>query len=277
MHNIPQMIIPIPIPIKPIRQKREPVPYSEFKSDGKPKAQAADSIRSYDDFVAIQNYFLNTGRKSLRTRNWAIWTIGVSFGIRASDVCTLKMRYLFNEDNTFRGRLRINEKKTGKLNNMLITESIQDALLKYIGSLNNTPCYDDYLFPSNKNKTEPLEKQQRWRIFDSAGKALNLPYNVGAHTMRHSFQSIVASVDKTKIDMNFITKAQFMLNHTDQRTTMRYLKVFEQISDKARIAVSEFILGRTNVNELIPITYEDRHSLDDIMAKIEELTDKLTD
>ena len=95
--------------------------------------------------------------------------------------------------------------------------------------------------------------------------------------MRHSFQSIVASVDKTKIDMNFITKAQYMLNHTDQRTTMRYLKVFEQISDKARIAVSEFILGRTDVNKLIPIIYDDRHSLDDIMAKLEELKDKLTD
>lgn len=75
--------------------------------------------------------------------------------------------------------------------------------------------------------------------------------------------------------MNFITKAQYMLNHTDQRTTMRYLKIFENISDKARIAVSDFILGRTNVNELIPLTYEDRHSLDDIMMVLEELKEKL--
>ena len=30
--------------------------YSDFKSDGKRKAHAADSIRSYDDFYAIQQY-----------------------------------------------------------------------------------------------------------------------------------------------------------------------------------------------------------------------------
>jgi len=277
MQHLQKIIIPVPVPVRiPVERpklKREPIPYSELKSDGKPKAQAADSIRSYDDFVAIQNYFLSTGRKSLRVRNWAIWTIGVSFGVRASDVCILKIRHLLDTDGSFRPRLKIFEKKTGKLNNMLITESVQDALLKYFASLNRTLEYEDYLFPSAKSK-EPLKKEHRWRIFDTVGKKLNLPYNLGAHTMRHSFISIAASVDKTKIDQNFITKAQYMLNHTDQRTTMRYLKIFEHISDKARIAVSEFILGCTGVNELIPITYEERHSLDDIMVVLEELKKK---
>ena len=275
------MIVPIPVPIPipvnstaKIKTKREPIPYSEFKSDGKPKAQAADSIRSYDDFVAIQNYFLNTGHERLRVRNWAIWTIGVSLGIRASDVCILKMRHLFNPDGTFRERLKIIEKKTSKLNNMLITESVQDALSKYLNSLNITLEFEDYLFPSAKSK-KPLEKEHRWRIFDTAGKALKLPFNVGAHTMRHSFLSIAASVDKTKIDLNFVAKAQFMLNHTDQRTTMGYLKIFEKISDKARMAVSDFILGRLEINELVPITYEDTHSMQDIVSLLEELKEKL--
>jgi|GEM_PF-1610924 len=277
------IFVPYPIQIeneeKPKKIKNKPVPYSEFKSDGKPKPQAADSIRSYDDFVAIQNYLLNNGHKHLRVRNWAIWTIGVSFGIRASDVCILRVCHLIDENGNIRKRLKINEKKTGKFNNILITESVQDALQKYFLSL-KSPLgylgYDDYLFPSEKGN-QPLEKQQRWRIFDTAGKKLNLPFNVGAHTMRHSFQSIVASVDKTKIDMNFITKAQFMLNHTDQRTTMAYLKIFDKVSDKARIAVSEFILGRTDVNELIPLTYEDKHSLDDVVKLLEELKTNIGD
>ena len=276
MQHLQKIIIPVPIPVRipaeKSKPKKDPIPYSEFKSDGKPKAQAADSIRSYDDFNAIQNYFLSTGRKSLRVRNWAIWTIGVSFGVRASDVCILKIRHLLDTDGSFRPRLKIFEKKTGKLNNLLITESVQDALIKYFDSLDRTLDYEDYLFPSAKSK-EPLKKEHRWRIFDTVGKRLDLPYNLGAHTMRHSFISIAASVDKTKIDQNFITKAQYMLNHTDQRTTMRYLKIFEHISDKARIAISEFILGRTDINELIPIIYEDRQQ--DIVALLEELRDKL--
>jgi len=280
MQHLPKIIIPIPIPmqvpIKAVNQKakKEHIPYSEFKSDGKPKAQAADSIRSYDDFSAIQKYFLNTGRENLRVRNWALWTIGVSFGIRASDVCILKIRHLLDTDGSFRPRLKIIEKKTGKLNNILITESVQNALIKYCDSLDKTLDYEDYLFPSAKSK-EPLKKEHRWRIFDTVGKKLNLPYNLGAHTMRHSFLSIAASVDKTKIDQNFITKAQYMLNHTDQRTTMRYLKVFEHISDKARIAVSEFLLGRAGINELNPITYQDNSSMQDIISLLEELKDKL--
>ena len=31
--------------------------YCEFKSDGKRKSRPAEPIRSYDDFVSIQNYF----------------------------------------------------------------------------------------------------------------------------------------------------------------------------------------------------------------------------
>jgi len=56
---------------------------------------------------------------------------------------------------------------------------------------------------------------------------------------------------------------------------MRYLKIFEQISDKARIAVSNFILGKSIVTNLSPITYENKHSLDNIVAMLEKLKEKL--
>ena len=65
---------------KKTRKRREVTPddnaYSDFKSDGKRKPHAADAIRSYDDFHAIQDYYLEKGQ----VRDWSMWTIGVSLG-----------------------------------------------------------------------------------------------------------------------------------------------------------------------------------------------------
>ena len=79
--------------------------YCEFKSDGKRKSRPADPIRSYDDFVAIQNYFLSRGK----IRDWAMWTIGVSLGLRISDLLSLKIKELLNDDKSFRKRIVVVE------------------------------------------------------------------------------------------------------------------------------------------------------------------------
>ena len=89
-----------------------PKPFSEFKSDGKRKPRPADPIRSYEDFAAVQNYFLENGK----IRDWAMWTIGVSLGLRISDLLSLKISYLLNDDKTFRKRMHIVEQKTLKIN-----------------------------------------------------------------------------------------------------------------------------------------------------------------
>jgi integrase len=109
-----------------------PKPFSEFKSDGKRKPRPADPIRSYEDFAAVQNYFLENGK----IRDWALWTIGVSLGLRISDLLSLKISYLLNDDKTFRKRMHIVEQKTLKINNCLITQSVIDAATKLFDSMN---------------------------------------------------------------------------------------------------------------------------------------------
>ena len=273
MYNTQKIIIPIPVPI-PVKQPKlvkQQLPYSEFKSDGKPKPQAADSIRSYDDFVAIQNYFLNKGQM----RNWMMWVIGVNFGLRISDLSQLKFHHLLNPDNTFRERLKIIEQKTSKLNDILITEAVKSAVSQYLDSLDWQFELNGYLFASRKTKKN-ICTRSGWRILSEASEALGLPINVGSHTMRKSFLNISASTNKSKIDMNAIATMQYLCNHADQRVTMKYLSIFEQVSDKARIAVSDFTLGKSAVNELIPITYEDKHSLLDVVVLLEELKTKLS-
>ena len=261
-------------PVKKRRKRREVTidtnTYTDFKSDGKRKAHAADAIRSYDDFKAIQQYYLNAGR----VRDWAMWTIGVSLGLRISDLLSLRFGNLIDSDKkTFKPRIQIYEQKTGKLNNILITESVIDAMTRYLDSIKWEFDLDGFLFPSRKTKGKMYE-ECGWRILSEAGKALNLPLVIGSHTMRKSFANIAACVDKSCIDMNAITKVQGLLNHSDQRVTMRYLGSYQTMFDKARIAVSDFVLGKTNVNEIIA---GNQYTVDDVFERLDAIGKLLTE
>lgn len=236
---------------------------SEYKSDGKRKARPAESIRSYEDFQAIQNYFWSQGR----IRDWMMWTIGVSLGLRISDLLSLKIHDLLNDDKTFKDRIRVIEQKTSKANNCLMTESVIKALKVYFDSTGWNFEMDDYLFKSKKTKTKMYE-EYGWKILSDAGKALNLPFVIGSHTMRKSFANIAACVDSSSIDMNVITKIQGLLNHSDQKVTMRYLGTYQTMFDNARKAVSDFVLGKSGVHELIAGT---NIGLSDIMLKLDQL------
>jgi integrase len=237
--------------------------YCEYKSDGKRKSRPAEPIRSYEDFYAIQQYFMSQNR----IRDWALWTVGVSLGLRISDLLNLKIHDVLNDDDTFKDRIHVIEQKTNKANNCLITESVINALTAYFNSIQWKFNSFDYLFKSKKTKGKMYE-EYGWKILSDAGKALNLPIVIGSHTMRKSFANIAACVDKSNIDMNSITKIQGLLNHSDQRVTMRYLGTYQKMFDNARKAVSDFVLGKTDVHELVAGT---DIGFADIMSKLDSL------
>lgn len=251
-------------------ESEEPIEVSDFKSDGKRKPHAADSIRSYEDFYAIQKYFLEKNN----IRDWMLWTIGVSLGLRISDLLSLRIRNLLTGSPgayQFRDRIYIVEKKTNKANNCLITESVRQAVTKYLDSIDWKFSLDDYLFRSRKTKGKMYE-EYGWKILSDAGRVLGLPINVGSHTMRKSFANIAACVDKSAVDMNSITKIQGLLNHSSQQVTMKYLGTFQGMFDRAREAVSDFVLGKTDVHELVA---GNNYTLDDIVSKLDSLESKL--
>ncbi|MBR3964749.1 MAG: radical SAM protein [Clostridia bacterium] len=68
--------------------------------------------------------------------------------------------------------------------------------------------------------------------------------------------------------MNAITKVQGLLNHGDQRVTMKYLGSYQEMYDRARIAVSDFVLGKTDVNEIIAGT---QYTNDDVVERLDAL------
>lgn len=250
------------------KEKLNTTEYCEFTSAGKPKAKPADSIRSYTDFKAFQDYFL---KRNLR--DWMLWTVGVSMGLRISDLLSIQIKHILNPDLSFKSRVTVIEKKTSKINNLLITEAVVNAITKYFDSINWKFSFDDYLFKSKKTKGKMCE-EYGWKIISDAGKALKLPLNIGSHTLRKSFANIAACVDKSSIDMNAITKIQGLLNHSEQKVTMRYLGAYQDMYDRARVAVSDFCLGRTKVRNLIA---GNSLTIDDLCAKLDALETKFFD
>lgn len=255
------------------KQRREVTPYtntySDYKSDGKRKPHPADSIRSYSDFKAIQDYFLNKND----VRDWMMWTIGVSLGLRVSDLLSLRFGHFVDTDRkTIKPRIEIYEKKTGKLNNLLITESVKFAILRYLESIKYKFDFDDFVFASRKTG-QRMHEEHGWRILSTAGRAVGLPINIGSHTMRKSFANIAACVDRSCVDMNAITKVQGLLNHSDQRVTMRYLGTYQDMFDRARVAVSDFVLGKTGIDEIVA---GNQYTVDDVVGRLDALEEILT-
>lgn len=227
----------------PRKEHRE---YSEFKSNGVRKAVKTDSIRSYDDFIAVRDYFSTRGRD----RDRMMWVLGICTGLRACDLIALPVRSVLNPDGSFMKRIRLYERKTSKAQNCLITEAMVYEISRYLGTVGEFDYRTAPLFPSKKTG-EPITTVQAWRVLREAQEALRLPIHVGSHTMRRSFADIVACVDDTDIDMNTIAKIQGLLNHSNPSNTMRYLGVFEAMYDRARVAVSDFCMGKTEVKELV--------------------------
>lgn len=240
---------------------------SGVKSDGVPIAHAADSVRSYDELCLVLGKLKNSGRMGVR--NWAMFRVGVCMGLRASDLTKLKWGWLINEDGSFKERVPVVEAKTSKINRCYISEAMVETLTEYKEWLNGKNCSpDDYVFP--KNNGEKLQEQSLSRILKDAGKDVGLPIHISSHTMRKSFANIALCVHDGGASGDTIRDIQGMLGHTDVRVTMKYLHESILRYDAARKSVSDFVLGRTDVNELFVPKKRSNDDIYDVCMKILE-------
>lgn len=90
--------------------------------------------------------------------------------------------------------------------------------------------------------------------------------------MRKSFANIVLCCHDGGASDNTIRDIQGLLGHADVRVTMKYLKETTLRYDAARKEVSDFVLGRTDVNELV-ITQQKNN--DDVYKVCMEILEKV--
>lgn len=256
------------------RRKQNGGEYSELKSDGRKKATATDYFHSYTDYKKMEDYLRNNKTKVpyKPLRDVMMLRMGVCFGVRASDLVSLKWKNLFNEQYEFLDRIKIYEQKTSKLQNCLITEAVREIVLEYLDCIRWDIDLNDYVLCSTitRGNTVPIEPKTTYDIIVDAEKKIGLGYHLGSHSMRRTFANIVACVDKSTIDMNTVSKVQGLLNHSNPTTTMRYMGTLKNMYDNSRKVVSDFVLGKTEVDELVA---GNNISMEDVMNKLDSLID----
>lgn len=246
------------------RQEREAYQQRQLtglKKDGKPIAHAGEAIQSYSEFKALSDYLWEIKQYKF----WLLWSLGTATGLRISDLIQLKWGFFF-KDGQYRERFPKIEQKTGKLNNILITEYMRQSIDKYLQITNIKPVPDNLLFPSRKkfkydislseeeNENRRFKKDQEYakglsQRLKRYGEDIGLQHK-SSHSMRHSFCSIVQCLYNSEYNMDTLETVSGLLNHYDLKTTARYCGLLEKQWDEARIKVSDFLLGRTNVDEL---------------------------
>lgn len=218
-----------------------------YKSDGNPKATAADPVRSLEDIERIKEYFLS----KRQIRNYTIFVMGITFGIRAGDLLDLKIHHILNKDGTFKRRCTLIESKTRKTNMPNINKTMRKILNDYLATLHNY-SYDDPLFQSRKTdlfgRPQPLSLRQLNYVLAKAEKDLELDFHFSSHSLRKTFAYHLLMQNQNDDVAKFAL--QKMLNHNDFKTTLTYSGLQADAMDKYRDALTDVLLNNNTKEEL---------------------------
>lgn len=156
--------------------------------------------------------------KERNYRNFLLFTVGVTLGLRISDLLMLKVK-----DVRCTGYIKVKEKKTGKSKPIKMTPDLNGLLEDYI----KDKSANTYLFKSQKGENNPISRQQAYRILRLAARNCGV-LNIGTHSLRKTFGRIELDC---KVPVYLIQK---MFNHKTSEDTNRYLGIQQKHEDEAR-------------------------------------------
>ena len=169
-------------------------------------------IQNPKDILSIKTYL------SDKPRDLLLFTLGINNGIRTGDLLKLKVSDL--KDLKPGDSIQIKESKTQKVNVLSINKEVHKSLRHFLVTQN--PKDDEYLFKS-RNTALALTVMTVNRMVKSWCRAINLPGNYGAHTLRKTF----GYIQRTKFGVGFEVLCR-RFNHSSPAITMRYLGITDQ-------------------------------------------------
>lgn len=197
---------------------------------------ASEPIKNVDDIYAVSEWFITKGRY----RDNMLFIVGINFGLRVSDLLTLRFSHLIDEQFRFKTTFPILEKKTRntrkvKRNRYItINDAVVDAVTFY---LENTPGVklSDFMFRGESNRcgkdnNKAMSRKSADRILKEVGEALGLGIHIATHTLRKTFayhQMLMSNNDPRKLLL-----LQKMFGHSTSAQTLDYIGITgEEIED----------------------------------------------
>ena len=215
----------------------------------------SEPIKSVDDIYAISEWFTSKGRY----RDNMLFIVGINFGLRVSDLLTLRFSHLIDERFSFKTTFPILEKKTKntrkvKRNRYItINDAVVDAVTLY---LENTPNVklSDFMFRGESNRcgrnnNKAMSRKSADRILKEVGEALGLNIHIATHTLRKTFayhQMVQSGNDPRKLLL-----LQKMFGHSTSAQTLDYIGI---TGEEVEQAYMELNLGGRRALKLMDST-----------------------
>jgi integrase len=169
-----------------------------------------EPIREAKDIAAM--------KKALSERNKLMFVMGVSFGLRISDLLTLRLGDLRGKDFFW-----INEEKTKKKRKITLSDAVKEEIAQLEG------IDSDYVFKSRQGGNKAISRVQAYRILNDAAKRagiLDKIGSIGCHSLRKTFGY---QLHKKGVD---ITRIMAIFGHSSPEITLAYIGITdEEISD----------------------------------------------
>ena len=226
-------------------------PAREESVDELAPEHSADPIKSLETIQAISDYCVSNGR----FRDNMLFIVGINFGLRISDLLSLRFSNLINPNCTFKETFPIFERKTRntrkrKANRYItINQAVMDAVTLY---LENTPgvSLSDYMFRSQSkngsNINRPMASFSAERILKGIGEDLGISAHMSTHCLRKTFgyhQMVMSNNDPRKLYL-----LQQIFGHSTEMQTLRYIGI---TATEAAEAYKQLNLGSRQFNYLV--------------------------
>jgi len=177
-----------------------------------------EPIRDRKKIAQMKN--LLRGQK--RLRDLLLFVVEINTALRISDLLQLRIGHFLDENGLYKRRFWIKEQKRGKRHEVVINNSIHEAideyLIAYTGISNDL---DNYVFFNTKmnNYTQPIKRGQAWKFINNICKEVGLSGNFGTHSLRKTwgYHARMQGVDLALI--------MHKLNHESIAYTKRYLGI----------------------------------------------------
>ena len=161
-----------------------------------------------------------------RTRELALFDLGIDSKLRACDLLKLKVRDVCHGERVA-VRAIVVQQKTSRPVQFEITELTRTALTDWIRL--SGLASENFLFPSRVRASPHLSIRQYARIVDSWVEEIGLdPAAYGTHSIRRTKPSLIYRRTKN------LRAVQLLLGHTKLESTVRYLGI--EVEDALELA-----------------------------------------
>lgn len=221
----------------------------------------AEPIKNMEDIIRVSKFLI----ENKRYRDNMLFIVGINFGLRASDLLSLRFSHLIDENCCFRTTFPILEKKTKntrkvKRNRYItINNAVIEAVTLYLENVPNVKL-SDYMFHCEGNRginlDQPLQRKSVDRILKGINKDLGLGIRMGTHTLRKTFgyhQMVMSGNDPRKLLL-----LQKIYGHSTSAQTLTYIGITgEEIEE----AYKNLNLGSASSYLVDGTMHEDKEAL----------------